>query len=48
MTKITSAMDMLLSGWCESCDADPALCLSLGHCVYEETEEENDAEEKPV
>lgn len=37
--------DMLLDGWCEGCDMDPATCIANGICkAYEEEEVSNDEE----
>jgi hypothetical protein len=31
-------LDMLLDGWCEDCDGDPAECINLGRCKGEKDE----------
>lgn len=45
MSKKT-VLDMLLDGWCDGCDCDPAQCQAAGRCLAEE-DNTND-EEKSV
>ena len=45
MSKKT-VLDMLVDGWCEGCDCDPAQCQAAGRCLAEE-DDTND-EEKSV
>ena len=32
-----SVEDMILEGYCEGCDQDPANCYNKDYCIYEES-----------
>lgn len=42
-----SVLDMMLDGWCDDCDGDPAKCYECGKCINDDEKEDND-EEKSV
>ena len=44
--KKKSVLDMMLDGWCDGCDGDPAACYECGKCMSEDKEDED--EEKSV
>lgn len=38
-------MTMMIEGWCDDCDQDPAECFNLGYCIGEKLineKEDND------
>lgn len=47
---VHSAVWMLVNGWCDNCDGDPAECMIEGRCITEENEEDggDDNEQKLV
>lgn len=34
--------EMLLEGWCDDCDGDPAKCITQGYCDGEKRQETSD------
>lgn len=49
--KDNEVLNMMLDGWCDDCDGDPAQCALAGRCMYEnddETEDEDGSKEKSV
>ena len=44
-----SVLDMMLDGWCDDCECDPAQCDINGKCLGVKSEEDkNGSEEKAV
>lgn len=42
--KNKSVLDMMLDGWCDSCDGDPAACYECGKCMSEDKEDKDEEE----
>lgn len=40
--KKKSVLDMMLDGWCDGCDGDPAACYECGKCISESKEDEDE------
>lgn len=43
-----SVLDMLLDGWCDGCDGDPATCYHEGHCLGNKEDNSNVKKENSI